>query len=144
MENIIEHIKKNEDDGFKTGGMPYNDSLGKLTIGYGTLLPLSEVECELLLLNRLNDILGELNQQTIFNIKVEDLLKDLDIGRLDVLLEMAYQLGVPKLMKFKKMWKAIKEKNYNKASIEMIDSRWYSQTPKRAGNLAKKFQTGDI
>ena len=39
-------------------------------------------------------------------------------------------------MKFKKMWEAIKQQNYLKASEEMIDSIWHKQTTKRCESLA--------
>ena len=39
-------------------------------------------------------------------------------------------------MKFKKMWEALKEKNLDKASQEMIDSNWHKQTTKRCEALA--------
>ena len=39
-------------------------------------------------------------------------------------------------MKFKKMWEALREKNLDKASQEMIDSNWHKQTTKRCEALA--------
>jgi len=140
--SIIDRLKTKEDDGFKTGGKPYKDHLGFDTIGYGTRLPLSEKECEMLLIHRLDNITKELLVSRLDDDKkVEDIIYNLSDKRKEVLFEMAYQLGVPKTMKFK-MWKAIEDGNFDRASVEMIQSRWYKQTPKRVGQLAKIFQRG--
>lgn len=134
--SLIETIKKSEDDGFKTGGMPYKDSLNKDTIGYGTLLPLSEKECEILLKHRLDIIIQELLNSKIDSKKILDIVNNLSKNRRDVLFEMAYQLGVPKTLKFKKMWKTIENNDFKKASFEMMNSRWYLQTQARVSRLA--------
>ena len=49
---------------------------------------------------------------------------------------MCFQLGKPRVMKFKKMWEALRENNPVKASEEMIDSNWHKQTTKRCESLA--------
>ena len=36
-----------------------------------------------------------------------------------------------------KMWDALKKDDYATASLEMLDSNWYKQTPKRCESLAK-------
>ena len=91
MENLIEDIKRHE--GFS--GMPYDDSRGLPTIGYGTLLPISEYEAELLLKHRLELIMQELYNHKPF-------IQELPEEAQNILLDMAYNLGVPRLMKFKK------------------------------------------
>jgi hypothetical protein len=45
--------------------------------------------------------------------------------------EMCFQLGKPRVMKFKKMWEGIRAADYNKAADEMIESNWHKQTTKR-------------
>lgn len=55
----------------------------------------------------------------------------------DVLVEMAYQLGVSGLLKFKKTLKLITDRKYMEASVEMLDSLWARQTPNRAKKLSK-------
>ena len=50
----------------------------------------------------------------------------------DVVYEMCYQMGVSGFSKFKKTIKYLADKNYDKASKEMLDSRWARQTPNRA------------
>ena len=123
---LIEMIKKHE--GFR--GMPYNDSLGFLTIGYGTKLPLTEEEAELLLKHRLDEKVIELSEKEPFYLELPETAQK-------VIANMAYQMGVGGVLKFKKMWAALKNRNYKKAADEMLDSKWAKQTPNRAKELAE-------
>ena len=125
---IIEQIK--EDEGFV--GSVYNDSLGVPTIGYGTKLPLSKDEAELLLQHRFDKMRDELV------LKVE-YFSELPAGVKSVLLNMAYNLGVNGLSKFKKMWKALEVRNYKEAAKEMVDSKWYRQVGSRATRLVMEM-----
>lgn len=62
----------------------------------------------------------------------------------DVILQsMAYQLGTSGLSKFKNMWKAIEQGDWDTASKEALDSRWAKQTPERAKRHAEVLRTGD-
>lgn len=115
------------DEGFR--GQPYKDSLGFLTIGYGCKLPLDREEAELLLNHRYQKTVSKINS-FFYNFELPDIA-------MSVLYNMAYQLGVPGLLKFKRMISALKNKNYLSASVEMQDSRWYKQTPNRAKRLIK-------
>lgn len=115
-------------------GMPYKDSLGKLTIGYGTLLPINEEEGELLLRYRLDKAIRQLQFK-------KPCVKELPEPIQEVLYEMAYQLGVPKLLNFKRMWKAIKNRDWDEMIKEMRDSKWYRQTPNRVEKLIEKVKT---
>ena len=56
---------------------------------------------------------------------------------LSILTEMVFQLGKNGVRKFKKMLRAITIKDYQEASVQMIDSKWARQTPERAKRLAK-------
>jgi len=126
MMSLIEMIKKHE--GFR--GMPYNDSLGFSTIGYGTKLPITEEEAELLLKHRLDEKILELSEKEPFYL-------DLPEKAQEVVANMAYQMGVGGVLKFKKMWAALKAGDYKKAAEEMLNSRWAKQTPNRAKELAE-------
>ena len=55
----------------------------------------------------------------------------------EVILEMVFQLGTNGVRKFKNMWKAMRVKDWKKASEEMKDSRWHAQTTNRCESLAK-------
>lgn len=68
---------------------------------------------------------------------------ELDQPRKDVLVNMSFQLGGPSLTGFEKMISAIKEKDYNKAADEMLNSKWHkSDTPGRAKELSEKMRNG--
>lgn len=129
MNELINSVKQNE--GFRSE--VYQDTLGFDTIGYGTKMPLSEEEAELILKHRLNEKIEAL-------ISRKSIVLDLPTDKQFVLFEMAYQLGVGGLLKFKKMWKALESKDYKTAGIEMLDSRWAVQTPNRAKELALKME----
>jgi len=125
--SLSKNIKVHE--GFR--GMPYKDHLGFDTIGYGTKLPLSEKESELILKHRLD----------LFTREVDEKLNYLDMppDKWDILYEMAYQMGVSGLLKFKNMIRSLKEEDYKTAAKEMLNSRWAKQTPNRASELAIKM-----
>ncbi len=121
MDKLIDNIKESE--GFV--GTVYKDSLGFNTVGYGTKMPLSRYEAELLLRHRLESKIHKLLEAKPFVAKMDE-------KRQAVLFEMAYQLGVDGLLKFHRMWEALEMRNYAVASVEMMDSRWAIQTPSRA------------
>ena len=54
----------------------------------------------------------------------------------NVVYNMCYQMGVSGFSKFKKTIQYLSDKNYDKASKEMLDSRWARQTPNRAIELS--------
>lgn len=130
MNNLIKSVKKHE--GFRSE--VYKDSLGFDTIGYGTKMPLSEFEAELILRHRLDAKIEEL-------VNEKQIVLALPSDKQFILYEMAYQLGVSGLVKFKKMWIALESKDYFAASEEMLDSRWAKQTPRRANELAFKMKS---
>jgi lysozyme len=128
------------DEGFKDHA--YQDHLGYWTIGFGRLIDERKgghitLEEGLFLLN--NDI----------DNKTEELLKrlpwvnDLDDARKGVLVNMAFQLGVDGLLKFKNTLELIKNGKYKEASDAMLESLWAKQTPNRASRLSAQMKTGE-
>ena len=59
-----------------------------------------------------------------------------------VLVDMAFNMGVPRLCKFKKMWAAVHEEDFATAAKEMLDSRWATQVKSRATKLANAMHNG--
>lgn len=135
-EKIVEQIKRHE--GFS--GTPYKCPAGKTTIGYGRNLdakPLSEEEAHFMLINDLNEVVYRVREKVVF-------YDDLDEARKGVLINMAFNLGVAGLMKFKKMLMSLHCKDYKRASEEMLDSKWAKQVGKRAIDLSEQMKTGKI
>jgi len=92
----------------------------KLTAGYGTLLNLSELEGTTLVRTRLIQTFDELRRR-------RPIITRFPFAVQEVLLEMAYQMGVYKLLKFKKTIAFLVKQEYLNASVEMLDSLWYKQ-----------------
>ena len=61
--------------------------------------------------------------------------KNLPNSSQEVIIEMVFQLGIKKVLKFKKFNFYIKKNQLYLASLEMMKSRWYQQTPKRVDKL---------
>ena len=53
--------------------------------------------------------------------------------------EMVFQLGLPRLNKFKKFKQALLDNDIKTAQAEMKDSLWYRQTTNRAERLIEKL-----
>ena len=71
-------------------------------------------------------------------------VEQLDSVRQLVLVDMAFNMGVPRLNKFKKMWAAVHEGDFSTASREMLDSRWAVQVKGRSHKLAHAMHHGEL
>ena len=134
-EKLAARIRKNEGLSY----LPYRCSAGALTIGYGHNLDargISIEAAELLLKQDLEIAEKEVKNAFIWWPKLDD-------ARLGVLIEMCYNLGISRLVGFKKMLAALEEGDYKKAAKEMLDSKWAFQVQGRSRELADLLQTGD-
>ena len=133
-EELIEEIKREE------GFVPvvYLDGKGKKTIGYGTLLEdgISEAEAEMLLRHRLALMAEELERS-----RVGEVYANLKADARRALLDMAYNMGVPNLLGFRKMWAALAEGDYDRAASEALDSVYARGLPARAGRVAERMRS---
>ena len=68
----------------------------------------------------------------------------LDSVRQLILMDMAFNMGVPRLRKFKNMWTAIHNEDFITAAKEMLDSRWANQVKSRATKLAHAMHHGEM
>jgi|TARA_B100000424_G_scaffold118919_1_gene89784 GH24 family phage-related lysozyme (muramidase) len=57
-----------------------------------------------------------------------------------IIANMMFNMGRPRLSKFKGMKAGVDAQDWNKAADEMIDSNWYKQVPNRAGRLVKRMR----
>ena len=136
---IKEEIK--EEEGYRNS--MYRDHLGFSTIGYGHLvLPTDKFK------EGVKHSQKELEKVFDYDFAIakqdaESLTKDLDVPEevTEILLHMCFQLGKPKVMKFKKMFAALQKKDFVTAGFEMEDSLWCKKhTPARALRLSEKMK----
>lgn len=119
----------------------YKDSEGYFTIGIGILVDqrkgggLLPEESSFIFQNRMRILKGRIR-------KALPWFEELDEARQGVLLNMAYQMGLDGLLKFKNTLTAIKTRQWTLASVGMLDSLWARQTPERAERLATQMRTG--
>ena len=76
--------------------------------------------------------------------RVHPCVENLDAVRQLILMDMAFNMGVPRLCKFKKMWNAIHEGNFEVAGFEMMDSKWARQVSNRAKKLSDAMKAGEF
>ncbi len=57
-----------------------------------------------------------------------------------ILANMMFNMGMPRLSKFKKMIAAVEAGDYQEAAAQMKDSRWYHQVTNRAERLIKRMK----
>ena len=136
---VKDRIKKHE--GFRN--TVYLDSLGKATIGYGHLLTEDDdfeegIQYDKSLLEVLFD--KDFNRSAY---NAEQLLEGIDIcdTAREIIVEMVFQLGIGGVSKFKKMFEALRKKDYNEAAEQMLDSQWRVQTPKRCEELSSLMRS---
>jgi GH24 family phage-related lysozyme (muramidase) len=60
-----------------------------------------------------------------------------------ILANMMFNLGRPRLSKFRKLCKAVSERNWQECAVQMEDSRWHKQVTKRANRLISRMKSVD-
>ena len=140
--NLVAQIKTHEGSKKVNGRhVAYKDHLGFLTIGYGTLIDekrgggISEAVANQLLIDELYRIQAELDRQIVW-------FRDLNVVRRDALTNMAYQMGVAGVLKFKNMLNSMYRGDFDKAYREALNSKWAKQTPNRAHEVAEMIRKG--
>jgi lysozyme len=136
--DVQEYVKKNEGLRLK----PYLCTAGKWTIGYG---------------HNLEEGISENIAKAIFDEDIQVAINDvLDIfsnnkgeyqlvlsgNRYIALVDMMFNLGKSRFLTFKKMIQAIKEKDWDKAADELLDSKYANQVGQRAINNANFLRKG--
>jgi lysozyme len=134
---IMDQIKEHE--GYREE--VYVDSVGIPTAGYGhAFLKGSRIPAIVA------DILFEEDFKAA-KIDFEMLVNRCDLGHLSevrrgVLIDMLFNMGMTRVLKFKKMLAAISNREWGKAANEMLDSKWAGQVGKRSTYLAEKMRKG--
>ena len=134
---------------------PYKCSKGYLTIGIGRNLennPLTEEEKKIcgdwqrgitkdaaffLLRRDIKRVLNECKTQISFWFALDD-------ERQYALLDMAFNMGIKKLLQFKKMLTALGVGNYIEAAQECLNSKYAKEVGLRAQRIANVLKTGQF
>jgi lysozyme len=133
---LLDDIER--DEGYRQ--FPYEDTAKppRLTIGFGfnlTDVGLSREECQLLAAHRLRKIDQHLIQALAW-------YTGLNERRRNALVNMAYQMGVQKLLTFRDMHAALDAGDFDKAAAEALDSTYARQVPERAKRIATAIKEG--
>ena len=124
----------------------YNDHLGYPTFGIGHLVRESDPEngspigtkvSEDRVANAFDDDIGIVLSDC--NKLYQD-FEDLPEEAQQIIANMMFNLGRPRLSKFVGMKRGVDEKDWNSAADEMVDSRWYRQVGARAERLVNRMR----
>jgi lysozyme len=116
----------------------YDCPAGYKTIGVGRNIEhkgITEEEAVYLLENDIEYFTNQLEEKLIG-------FQDLSEGKKAVLVNMAFNLGVNGLLKFKNMLAAVFEERWEDASSEMLNSKWADQVGNRAIELSEIMANG--
>ena len=124
----------------------YKDTEGFATIGWGHKVvhednfedgkTYTKEELQEVFDNDLRKALGLARQ-----LMEENDVRDLPTTAQHTITEMCFQLGKSGVSKFRNMWKALQNRDFNTASLEMLDSKWNRQTPNRCKKLSDQMKS---
>jgi|TARA_R110000796_G_C14566692_1_gene435379 lysozyme len=150
----VDQLRKElaEDEGCKYE--IYLDHLGYPTFGIGHLITQKDPEYKLLSLDTYVGIkVSETRVNEVFESDIEQVLKDCtrlydDFYLLPeevqlIIANMMFNLGYPRLEKFKDMYFNISTRNWQGAADEMVNSKWYRQVTNRAERLVQRMRQVD-
>ena len=137
-ERLIKMLKRHE--GVKSHA--YKCSAGKVTVGVGRNIDenggigLTDSEIDMLLANDIKRVEQELADRFSW-------YRNLDSVRREAMIDIAFNLGITKLLGFKKALAAMESGDYYWASTEFNASRWAEQVGYRAEELCDMIETGE-
>ena len=124
----------------------YNDHLGYPTFGIGHLVRESDPEngspigtkvSEDRVANAFDDDIGIVLSDCN---KLYPDFEDLPEEAQQIIANMMFNLGRPRLSKFRGMKAGVDAKDWKRAADEMVDSRWYAQVGRRAERLVNRMR----
>ena len=124
----------------------YNDHLGYPTFGIGHLVRKTDPEYGLMV----GDSVSKERVQEAFEADLSVACNECSILYYDwhkfpdevqeILVNMMFNLGRPRLSKFKNMKKALDKRDWKLAAVEGRDSLWYRQVSNRAERLMTRME----
>jgi lysozyme len=124
-------------EGFRA--MPYYDTEGHLTIGFGRNLSSHGVsldEAEHMIDNDIDDCILKLSRNCSWYNNAPENVKI-------AVLNMCFNLGFTKFLTFHELIDALIERNYTKASQEVLNSKWALEIKERAKDVAVMIREQD-
>ena len=118
---------------------PYEDTVGKLSIGVGRNLDdngLSDDEIFYMLKNDISRCERELGNAFPWYNK-------LDGVRQDAMINLCFNLGITRLRGFKRALQAMVLQDYETAADEFLDSKWAAQVKQRAFEVTYMIRNGE-
>ena len=82
------------------------------------------------------DIASTLDECQVLYPDFDDLPEECQL----IIANMMFNMGRPRLSKFKGMKAGVDARDWNRAADEMVDSRWYDQVTNRAKRLVKRMR----
>ena len=142
VDKLREQLKIDEGCVYKI----YNDHLGYPTFGIGHLVTESDPENG----QTLGTAVSEDRVTEAFESDIQGVLRDCNILYSDfhnlpeeaqqVIANMMFNLGRPRLSKFAGMKRGVDARDWNQAADEMVDSNWYRQVTNRADRLVERIR----
>lgn len=135
-EELVKMIKRHE--GFRS--KPYRDTEGILTVAYGRNLEgvgVSENEGDFMVRNDIRAAISEAEFSFGW-------FKELNQPRQWAVIDMILNMGLGGFLGFKRMIAAVSVRDYERASKEMMDSKWSTQVGRRAYEDSEMMRTGEF
>jgi len=127
----------------------YLDHLGLPTFGIGHLITKDDPEYS----KDVGSVVEQSRVQSAFNLDITITLEDCqrlykDFNDLPeevqlIIANMMFNLGYPRLSKFKGMKANVDARDWPAAADEMVDSKWYTQVTNRARRLVDRMRACD-
>ena len=142
IEQLREELKIDEGVKYEV----YLDHLGLATCGIGHLIKDTDPEHGLPIgaeipEERVNELFEEDLKITVDECKlIYNDFDDLPEEVQHIIANMMFNMGRPRLSRFHKMKKAIDNRDWQEASVQMKDSRWYKQVTNRAERLCERMR----
>ena len=119
----------------------YKCTAGKITVGVGRNidpedgLGLTKDEIAYLLRNDIERVEDELSRRLPWILELSDV-------RIDALIDICFNLGLPRFLRFAKALDALEAGDYNRSADEFMDSLWAKQVGYRAYEVSEMIRTG--
>ena len=143
MEKLQEELENDEGVKYEI----YNDHLGYPTFGIGHLILDSdpeygsdtgtEVSEDRVKEAFASDVVGVVSDCETLYPDFEELPEDAQ----RIIANMMFNMGRPRLSKFKGMKRGVDAQDWNMAADEMVDSSWYKQVTNRADRLVERMRS---